>query len=75
MSALRLFSKFVTSKDGTQIFAEATAESPSDSKPTIIFVHGFSCSGASWDCLFASAQLQERFYMVNFWMHSMHGVD
>jgi pimeloyl-ACP methyl ester carboxylesterase len=53
--------KLAKSKDGTTIYAEAVGD---PSKQSIVFLHGFALSGASFDGLFSNPQLLEHFYLV-----------
>jgi pimeloyl-ACP methyl ester carboxylesterase len=58
---ITLNSKTVKSKDGTDIFAEATGD---PTKQAIVFVHGLACSGLHFDALFAIPKLREDLYLV-----------
>lgn len=54
-------SKYLKSSDGTTIYAEAKGDS---SKPSIVFLHGFTLSAAVWDGLFDDPKLLDKFYLV-----------
>ena len=56
-------SKFVTSNDGTQIYAEAQGNF---SNPHLIFLHGLSSNASVFDPLFAHPKLKQHFYMVRY---------
>jgi pimeloyl-ACP methyl ester carboxylesterase len=53
--------KFVKSKDGLNIYAEAVGD---PSKPHVVFVHGLGLSGIAWDAQFSNSQLIKRIYAV-----------
>ena len=64
MPAIMSFeSKVVTSSDGTEIYAEAVGN---PKKPHIVFVHGFTLSGAVFDRIFHDTQYQQRYYLVRY---------
>ncbi|KDQ24360.1 hypothetical protein PLEOSDRAFT_1078511 [Pleurotus ostreatus PC15] len=62
-------SKYLKSSDGTTIYAEAKGDS---SKPSIVFLHGFTLSAAVWDGLFDDPKLLDKFYLVRYDMRG-HG--
>jgi hypothetical protein len=66
MPALDLTSKIVHSKDGSEIYAEASGDS---TKIPIVFVHGMACSGASFDEFWALQEMQENFHLVCSFSH------
>lgn len=55
-------SKVLTSSDGTEIYAEAVGN---PLKPHVVFVHGFTLSGAVFDRIFLNAKFQESYYLVS----------
>lgn len=55
--------RIVVSKDGTSIWAEAVG---TPSKPAVIFIHGFSCTGAAFDKQFCDPEMLSNLYMVRF---------
>ncbi|PBK82441.1 alpha/beta-hydrolase [Armillaria gallica] len=61
--------QLVPSKDGALIYAD-TAGDPR--KPCLVFVHGFTLSGAVFDNLFTNPKLIENFYLVRYDMRG-HG--
>ena len=54
-------SKYLTSSDGTIIYAEAHGDAM---KPAIVFIHGFSLGTRVWADLFKEPSLAENFYLV-----------
>ena len=61
--------RMLTSPDGTQLWAESAGDA---SKPTIVFIHGLSCTALGWDHQFADAELQTNFHIVRYEMRG-HG--
>ncbi|KAK0231861.1 alpha/beta-hydrolase [Armillaria nabsnona] len=59
----------VSSKDGALIYADAAGD---PTKPCLVFVHGFTLSGAVFDNLFTNAKLTANFYLVRYDMRG-HG--
>jgi hypothetical protein len=55
--------RIVVSKDGTSIWAEAVGTL---SKPAVIFIHGFSCTGAAFDKQFCDPEILSNLYIVHF---------
>ena len=70
MSTLNLTSKIVHSKDGSEIYAEASGD---PTKIPIVFVHGMACSGASFDEFWALQEIQENFHLVRSFCHLSEG--
>ena len=58
-----LESKIITSSDGTEIYGEAVGN---PKKPHIVFVHGFTLSGAVFDRIFNDTQYQQKYYLVRY---------
>ncbi|KAK0471662.1 Alpha/Beta hydrolase protein [Armillaria novae-zelandiae] len=57
------FSDLVPSKDGALIYADAAGD---PTKPCLVFVHGFTLSGAVFDNLFTNPKLIANFYLVRY---------
>lgn len=55
--------KVVKSRDGTEIYAEATGN---PSGPHVVFVHGYACSGSCFDPLWALPSFQKEIYAVRY---------
>ncbi|KAI0648966.1 alpha/beta-hydrolase [Trametes meyenii] len=66
---MALQERILTSSDGTRIWAESNGNT---SKPTIVFVHGLSCTSLGWDRQFADPELQREFHLVRYEMRG-HG--
>ncbi|KAF6752106.1 Alpha/Beta hydrolase protein [Ephemerocybe angulata] len=60
-ATLALTEKFVSSSDGTQIFAQAVGNSR---LPALVFVHGFAVSALVWANIFRDTNLLRYFYLV-----------
>ena len=58
----KLDARYLTSPDGTVIYADAIGN---PSKPHIVFVHGLSLSGAVFDNVFTDTRYHSEFYMVS----------
>ncbi|KAK0492033.1 alpha/beta-hydrolase [Armillaria luteobubalina] len=56
-------SQLVPSKDGALIYADAAGD---PTKPCLVFVHGFTLSGAVFDNLFTNPKLVTNFYLVRY---------
>lgn len=63
MASLNLSQKIVKSRDGTDIFAEAIGD---PSKPHVVFVHGYTANGTSFDPLWALPSLQQELYAIRY---------
>jgi len=61
--------KLLTSTDGHKIYAKAVGDC---SKPSIVFIHGFTLSSLVWDDIFTDKRLLETFYLVAYDMRG-HG--
>jgi len=55
--------RFVTSKDGTKIWAE---DAGNKSGIPVIFIHGLSCTGHAWDKQFQDKKLLEHLHLVRY---------
>ncbi|KAK0190064.1 Alpha/Beta hydrolase protein [Armillaria mellea] len=55
--------QLVPSKDGALIYADAVGN---PTKPCLVFVHGFTLSGAVFDNLFTNPKLIANFYLVRY---------
>jgi pimeloyl-ACP methyl ester carboxylesterase len=53
--------RFVTSSDGTKIWAQAAGN---PSKPAVVFIHGFTCTGLHFSKQFSDPELLENLYLV-----------
>jgi len=60
MSSIRTKGQ-VKSKDGVQIYAEASGDS---SKPPVVFIHGIGLSAVVWDAQFSDPELMGKIYAV-----------
>lgn len=56
-----LVSKVLFSSDNNEVYAECVGD---HSKPHLVFVHGFTLSGAVFDKIFYDAKYQEEYYLV-----------
>jgi len=70
-NALRLTTKVVKSKDGTEMFAEACGN---PSKQAVIFVHGLGCTSTVFDRIFSLHEFQTNLYLVNR-LHLQYGYN
>lgn len=52
---------YVTSADGTQIWAESTGDS---SKPAVVFIPGFSCTSLAFDKQWGDSYMKTNLFMV-----------
>ena len=52
---------YVTSADGTQIWAESTGD---PSKPPVVFIPGFSCTSLAFDKQWADPSMKANLFMV-----------
>lgn len=59
--SLKLASKKLVSSDGIEIYAESVGN---PLKPHVVFVHGFTLSGAVFDRIFHDAEHQASYYLV-----------
>lgn len=57
-----LVEKFVTSADGTKVFAGALGN---PEKPSLIFVHGWTLNSSIFNELFTKLELSKEFYLVS----------
>ncbi|KAH8104778.1 alpha/beta-hydrolase [Cristinia sonorae] len=55
--------RFVTSKDGTKIWAD---DAGNKEGIPVIFIHGLACTGHAWDKQFHNPALLENLYMVRY---------
>jgi len=55
------FAVYVTSPDGTNIWAEATGN---PNKPAVVFIPGFSCSSLAFNKQWSDPSMTENLYMV-----------
>lgn len=53
--------KFVTSSDGTKIWAAACGNT---SKPAVVFIHGFMCTADVFDKQYTNTTMLENLYIV-----------
>lgn len=53
--------RFVTSSDGSKIYADATGD---PGKPSIVFLHGLSLSGVIFNHIFANEDYKKNFFLV-----------
>ena len=53
--------QFVVSTDGTKIWAERIGD---QSKPTVVFLHGFAFSAAVFEKQFTDQRLREKLHML-----------
>lgn len=60
--SLKLASKMLVSSDGIEIYAESVGN---PLKPHVVFVHGFTLSGAAFDKIFLNTKFQESYYLVS----------
>lgn len=61
MSSFTPITKVITSTDGVIIYSDAIGD---PTKPSVVFIHGISLSGACFDNLFADKSLLDKFYLV-----------
>lgn len=54
--------KFVTSADGTRVFAGAVGD---PSRPALVFVHGYSLTSEVFNEIFAKPENSRDFYLVS----------
>ena len=59
--AASAFAVYVTSADGTQIWAEATGN---PNKPAVVFIPGFSCTSLAFDKQWYNPFMTSSLYMV-----------
>ena len=59
--AASTFAVYVTSADGTKIWAEATGN---PKKPAVVFIPGFSCSSLAFDKQWSDPLMTSNLYMV-----------
>ena len=52
---------YVTSTDGTQIWAESTGD---PSKPVVVFIPGFSCTSLAFNKQWADPSMKANLFMV-----------
>lgn len=55
--------KFVQSNDGTQIWTHAAGN---PTKPSVVFIPGFSCTALAFEKQFDDSKLLENLYLVSF---------
>ncbi|KAF8885167.1 Alpha/Beta hydrolase protein [Infundibulicybe gibba] len=58
--------KFLTSADGTSIYAEAVGRTPGPGVPTIVFIHGLLMSSAVFDTIFTDDAWTRNTYLVRY---------
>ena len=59
--AASAFAVYVTSPDGTKVWAEATGN---PNKPAVVFIPGFSCSSLAFNKQWSDPCMTENLYMV-----------
>ncbi|KAI5117032.1 hypothetical protein M0805_002248 [Coniferiporia weirii] len=62
-------SQLITSSDGAKIYADAVGD---PTKPSIVFIHGFSLSAVVFDVIFSDNKYKSDFYLVRYDMRG-HG--
>ena len=60
---MTIVEQFVTSVDGTKIYAESAGDR---SKPTIVFSHGLAGTVLAWDSQFSDPDLRRDFHLVRY---------
>ncbi|KAJ3786495.1 alpha/beta-hydrolase [Lentinula aff. detonsa] len=55
--------RFVTSSDGTKIWAAACGNS---SKPAVVFIHGFACTADAFDKQYTNPTMLEDLYIIRY---------
>ena len=55
--------RFITSKDGSQIWAE---DAGNKNGIPVVFIHGLACTSLVWDMQFKDPALLENLYMVRY---------
>ncbi|TCD70856.1 hypothetical protein EIP91_001164 [Steccherinum ochraceum] len=55
--------QFITSKDGTKIWAEAAGNK---SGIPVVFIHGLACTGHAWDKQFTDKKLTDSLYLIRY---------
>jgi hypothetical protein len=60
--AASAFAVYITSADGTQIWAEATGN---PKKPAVVFIPGFSCTSLAFDKQWYNSFMTSSLYMVH----------
>lgn len=55
--------QFVTSADGTKIWAESAGD---PTKPAVVFIHGFSCTGLHFSKQFSDPALLENLHLIRY---------
>lgn len=58
--------RFITSRDGTKIFASASTLPLDSSKPTVVLIHGFAVSSLCWDSLYADHRWTNAVNLVSY---------
>lgn len=53
--------RYLTSADGSKLYVEAIGD---PTKPSIVFIHGFTLSGAVFDNIFFNKDFNSSFYVV-----------
>lgn len=61
--ATSVFAEYVTSRDGTQIWAEATGD---PTKPAVVFIPGFSCTSLAFDKQWYNPLMTSSLYMIRY---------
>ncbi|KAJ4471437.1 hypothetical protein J3R30DRAFT_3228162, partial [Lentinula aciculospora] len=56
-----LTARTLSSSDGCQIYTDAVGD---PSKPSLVFIHGFTLSATVYDNIFLDAQYTSEFYLV-----------
>lgn len=64
--------QFVVSNDGTKIWAQAKGD---PSKPAVVFIHGFSCTGLHFSKQFSDPSLLKNLYLVGITLCSSRDVS
>ena len=68
--AASTFAVYVTSADGTKIWAEATGN---PKKPAVVFIPGFSCSSLAFVKQWSDPLMTSNLYMARFFSHFFFG--
>ncbi|KAJ3718857.1 alpha/beta-hydrolase [Lentinula raphanica] len=55
--------QFVTSSDGTKIWAAASGN---PSKPAVVFIHGFACTADAFDKQYTNHEMLENLYIIRY---------
>lgn len=61
--------QYLISNDGTKIWADACGD---PSKPSVVFIHGLSCTALAFERQFSDPELLKNLYMIRYEMRG-HG--